>query len=125
MQIEFVNLPSDLNEHIYSFVQGQTARENYNRVIQDIKNSYDSQMDKKIRYDPRPRLEFQYHFKLEETFCLKQTWSDEHYVEWISISDQALFHEQNKQKMQRKQRIMMNSLIFRYLFIISMLHLLW
>ena len=54
MKIEFVNLPSELNEHIYTFIQYQTARENYNRVIQDIKNFYDSQMDKKIKYDPKP-----------------------------------------------------------------------
>ena len=44
MKIEFVNLPSELNEHIYSFVQYQTARENYNKVIEQIKNSYYSQI---------------------------------------------------------------------------------
>jgi hypothetical protein len=38
MKIEFVNLPSELNEHIYTFIQYQTARENYNRVIQELQH---------------------------------------------------------------------------------------
>ena len=62
MKTLFENLPDELNDHIYGFVQGQIARENYAKVIEQIKDALYSQVDSQKR-----GMEYNKHFILEHT----------------------------------------------------------
>ena len=60
---EFENLLDELNQHIHTFIQYETAKENYTKVIEQMKDAWYSNIDN----DRSTFTEFGKHFNLKYT----------------------------------------------------------
>ncbi len=56
----FEQLPLEINNYLNDFVIEQTARENFKKVVEQINNSFMSQ----IKYNENFKFEYCFHFKL-------------------------------------------------------------